>query len=32
VSARAGRITAGAELPPLSAVEVDYCVVGSGGS
>jgi choline dehydrogenase-like flavoprotein len=26
----AGRITDGASLPPLSAVEVDFCVVGSG--
>jgi choline dehydrogenase-like flavoprotein len=26
----AGRVTDGASLPPLSAVEVDYCVVGSG--
>lgn len=25
-----GRIVTGAELPPLSAVEVDFCVVGSG--
>jgi choline dehydrogenase-like flavoprotein len=30
VSARPGTIHAGAELPELSAVEVDYCVVGSG--
>jgi choline dehydrogenase-like flavoprotein len=27
---RPGRITVGASLPPLMAVEVDYCVVGSG--
>jgi choline dehydrogenase-like flavoprotein len=26
----AGRVIDGASLPPLSAVEVDYCVVGSG--
>jgi choline dehydrogenase-like flavoprotein len=26
----AGRIVAGAALPPMSAVEVDFCVVGSG--
>jgi choline dehydrogenase-like flavoprotein len=26
----AGRVSAGAELPALSAVEVDFCVVGSG--
>jgi len=26
----AGRIHAGASLPPMSAVEVDFCVVGSG--
>jgi len=30
VSPRPGKITSGAELPPLSAVEVDFCVVGSG--
>jgi choline dehydrogenase-like flavoprotein len=27
---RAGRVVGGASLPPLSAVEVDFCVVGSG--
>jgi choline dehydrogenase-like flavoprotein len=26
----AGRVTAGAAMPPLSAIEVDFCVVGSG--
>jgi choline dehydrogenase-like flavoprotein len=30
VTASPGRITVGAALPELSAVEVDYCVVGSG--
>ena len=30
MTARAGRVTAGAQLAPLSAVEVDFCVVGSG--
>jgi choline dehydrogenase-like flavoprotein len=30
VSPRPGRVVSGAELPPVSAAEVDYCVVGSG--